>query len=216
MTDQDYEPFIAEFRRVASAFERYPQSLDVIRTRADVYFNVLKKFTFSEVCAKSDSWIQRESKMPKPAEWAGVIIRRQTDHVLSEMDRDEATEWLRAERQRWEDEPCGCGECVAAGVAEMKRRFVPVFDHNDCEVRGTCFGRVVTLGEWIHGYALMRWYLAREDFWTKARTLVGSRSMPGADAETLRHERKLIARKLVAKRQSDTEVVERPRYGEDR
>src|SRR5262245_37942805 len=164
MTESDYELFMSEFRRMAAAFERYPQSADAMRSRGDVYFNVLKRWPLSAVISKTDAWIEQQTKMPKPAEWSNQIIQHRQTEIYADMNQDEAKEWLRAEKQKWEDEPCHCRECIEARVTEMPRRFAPVFDSNDSEVHGLCFGRIVARGEWLHGFALMRWYLAKENF----------------------------------------------------
>lgn len=201
MTEQDYEPFLSEFRRMASAFERYPQSLEQMRGRGDVYFNVLKKFPLTVVIAKADAWIDRETKMPKPAEWAGMYARASTERIIPTMEDPEAREWLRAERQKWEDGLCGCDECREAGVADKPIRFVPMFDRDDAELKMLCFGRVVCRGEWIHGLPLMRWHIARENFFTMFSRHTKAMSMN--PAEDSRRERQHIARAMLAKHHTD-------------
>ncbi len=206
MTDQDYEPFVAEFKRMASAFERYPQSLEQMRGRGDVYFNVLKKFTLAVVIAKSDAWIERETKMPKPADWANIYASTTRGTFIADMEDQEAREWLRAERQKWEDGLCACDECREAGVADKPIRFVPMFDNQDREIKMLCFGRPVVRSEWVHGFPLMRWHIARENFFTMFNRTTKT---IGFDApENSRRDRRIIARKIL-------ERTERPRYGED-
>lgn len=53
--------------------------------------------------------------------------------------------------------PCGCGECLAANVAEESQRRDP---HT---------------GQWMHGYQLRRWLDARKRFQELARTVVGKK-----------------------------------------
>lgn len=57
--------------------------------------------------------------------------------------------------------PCACGECLQAGVQTLETR------------------RDRDTGRWLHGYALKRWYEARERFRTAARAAVGA---PGRHA----------------------------------
>jgi hypothetical protein len=43
-------------------------------------------------------------------------------------------------------DPCGCGECLQAGMSTLPIRRDPFS------------------GEWLHGYALKRWYDAKEQY----------------------------------------------------
>lgn len=58
--------------------------------------------------------------------------------------------------------PCACGECMQAGVQTLETR-------RDRET-----------GRWLHGYALKRWYEARDRFREQARAAVGA---PGRHAK---------------------------------
>lgn len=66
--------------------------------------------------------------------------------------------------------PCRCGECVQAGVTELPQRRDP------------------DTGCWLHGYALKRWYEARDEFRRRARSAVGPRGRRGAGFERLVRE----------------------------
>lgn len=64
-------------------------------------------------------------------------------------------------------EPCACGECVQAGVSYLQQVRDP------------------RTGGWLHGYALSRWYEARERFREAARSAVGERGRHGSGFEPL-------------------------------
>lgn len=57
--------------------------------------------------------------------------------------------------------PCGCGECVQAGVSQLPQRRDP---HS---------------GRMLHGYDLRGWYLAYERFRAAARAAVGPKAPRG-------------------------------------
>jgi hypothetical protein len=75
-------------------------------------------------------------------------------------------------------------ECQAHGVGELPRRFVPVFDRDDVALKARIGDRIVTRGEWVHGAALMRWHLAKEQFYSTGRALKAERftDLVGAQA----------------------------------
>ena len=166
MTEQDYDAFGREYERLSAALERFKQTPADRATKSDVYFHVLKKYTLREVIAKADAWLARESKMPKPAEWAGIVAAGPAMEIPTLTER-EAREWLAAEQDRWERPACACRECVAAGVWTLPIRFVPEFDTNGLDHRVQVGGRVVTAGHWAHGRELAGYWLARESFWAK-------------------------------------------------
>lgn len=175
MTEVDYGQFIVEFKRLAAALEPYKRTPEEVQQKADAYFHALKRFSFEDVRRKADRWLERESKMPKPAEWAGVIVAG-AGSDLRQMTQAEATEHRRAERQGYEDAPCECASCIHAGVTHRPLRFVPEFDRlgNDVKVLDPIGNRVVVAGHWAHGAELARWYVARDAFWTKARSIGGA------------------------------------------
>jgi hypothetical protein len=63
--------------------------------------------------------------------------------------------------------PCGCGECVQAGVSNREQRRDP---HT---------------GKWLHGYALKRWYESRDRFQQLARAAAGKPGRHAAGFEKL-------------------------------
>jgi hypothetical protein len=163
-----YQTFVVEFRRVSAALESYKRSPDELTAKADAYFHVLKRFDLPEVIAKADAWLQTETKMPKPAEWAGIVPRR-PQVELSVMTDAESRDYRRAETLGFEDIPCACALCVQADVTEKPIRFVPDLDYQDRDrlVKDPLMNRVVCAGHWAHGAELARWYRARADFYNR-------------------------------------------------
>ncbi len=159
LTQQEYDAFGLEFRRLSAALEKYRHAPGEIDAKIDAYFHVLKVHSLEDVKAKADAWLAKETKMPRPAEWSAVIVRRAVD-VPVMLERD-ARDWRRAELARWQGDLCACQSCVEAGVDEKPLRFVPA-EHLE---REPVSGRTVTAGHWAHGWELFRWYKARADFY---------------------------------------------------
>jgi len=164
MEQRDYDAFTREFQRVHAALGTFKTSPTELVQKADAYFHVLKRFPLPVVIAKADTWLQTETKFPKPAEWAGVVPRRERV-PLRQLTTAEAQEWLDAEQRLWERAPCGCALCVQAGVQEKPQRFVPEADRDERDVRVQMGDRAVTAGHWAHGSELAGFYRARGDFW---------------------------------------------------
>lgn len=171
MVDADFDRFRLEFQRLSAALHGFKQSAEEARSKLDAYFHVLKKLSLSDVIAKADRWLATETKMPKPAEWAGVVIVKSI--ALPVLSHVQATAWLRAEALRWEDAPCTCAECREADVHEKPLRFVPEFTDEDRDRRVVIGERAVTAGHWAHGYELARYYQAQANFWNAAYTRFG-------------------------------------------
>lgn len=146
------------------------------------YFKALKRFPLDLVAAGAEKYIATNKHFPKPVEWQAYIpARRQTvaDEVV-EMTADEAREWHRADVLRYEDAPCICRVCTAAGIHTRPIRYVPERTADDVErkVLDPTTNKVVTAGHWAHGEELVRWYRAKEHFWTEARKWQRSHAMP--------------------------------------
>jgi hypothetical protein len=211
MTNAEFADFMDAFRRVAAVFERYPQRVEQMHARADQYFHVLKRHPLALVVAKADQWIARESKMPKPAEWAGVIVSSTaTRPPLPDISQEEADEYRRAERLRWRDDPCDCLDCQAAGVTTFEVRFVPRLDRDGAELQAHLDGRCIGRGVWLHGAALLGWYLAREHFWSQftPRTMPQDYSTDPQSPDA-RASRQDTARRLLARRSARPAATDR-------
>lgn len=169
MTDHDLPVFLETWRGLQRVFPLRGEKAEIADVQA-AYLKAFRRFTLEQVIAGAERCLQQQKHFPKPAEWIDAMPRAESVATeLPALTEPEAHEWLRAERLRFEDTPCRCSECQAHGVAESPRRFVPLFDNNDRAMQGRIGDRIVTRGAWIHGAALMRWYLAREEFYTKAR-----------------------------------------------
>ena len=172
MMQSDYDTFSTEFRRLSAALERYKPSPAEVSVKTDVYFHALKRFPITDVIAKADTWLATESKFPKPAEWAGVrVVKPAAD--LAVMSDEDSREHRRAELQGYEDLPCVCRECVAAGIDQKPLRYVPEFLDDDTtrRVKDPLLNRVVTAGHWAYGWELLRWYDAKAAFYARCREL---------------------------------------------
>jgi hypothetical protein len=196
VTDHDFDAFKREFQRLSAALERtFRQTPEELTARIDAYFVVLKKLPLGVVIAKADAWLERESKMPKPAEWAAVAPKRLVVD-LPTLTPAEAEEWLDAESRMWEREPCECVSCVHAGVSTLPQRFVPELDAYDRDVRALIGSRPqpITRGHWAHGDELGRYWRAREEFWHRMKQLFPGLKLTNQGAltadETPRHQRK--------------------------
>jgi len=202
MTQADYPAFVTEFHRL-QALENFRGKPEVVAQKADVYFHALKSFSLEDVRAKADAWIRTESKFPKPAEWRFQVVRTVVDHRV--MTALEVQEYTRADRLGFEDpEPCGCIECVRAGLqqrAEHAVRYVPLEDRftgRPEQARLGLNGAIVTPGEWIHGQRLIGWYTARAAFWAGAYVKCGIGDQQQAKDARVPFEKRL--EQLFAKR----------------
>ncbi len=161
---------------MSGALERFKQSPVEISARADAYFHVLKYLPLQDVLAKADAWLQTETKFPKPAEWKAQIVRHTRElQILSEA---ESRDYLRAEALGYEDDPCVCPACVAAGLpdrAENRLRYAPLEDADGrmMYAQNAVTKAIVTPGVWLHGWGLVRWYTARASFWNTAYARCG-------------------------------------------
>lgn len=179
MTDVDLFAFMDAFRGLQRVF---PKRLDDLQTTqlGQSYFKALRRFPLSQVQAGADAWIQRGKFFPKPAEWMDAIPRaRTTQPAIPELSALEASDYLAAERRRYDGEPCGCPACRSAGVDHRPTRFVPEFDAiTGLDLRARIGERVVVRGHWAHGDELARWYAAKEKFWREAHSFFQTKRWP--------------------------------------
>lgn len=176
MTDHDLTAFAETFGTLRGVFALRGDA-DELRRVMGLYFKALRRFPLGAVIAGSSIWMERGQRFPKPADWIGAIPRREKI-TLPEMSHDEAEEYLRAEGLHYEDEPCRCLLCKAAGVDHRFLRYVPDVDDTDRDVRMKIGDRVVVRGHWAHGDQLQRWYIAREKFRAQWQAYGQAKSMP--------------------------------------
>lgn len=209
MIDQDFEQFTVEVRRLATVL-RLRASPTELTQITNAYFKAFKRRPLSAVVAGADAWIERGDKFPKPAQWLGVMPRRDASGQVSALTRDEADEWQQAERQAWEGRPCGCVLCIAAEITDKPLRFVPDIEGDGRDARGTIGEREVTRGHWAHGDELVRWYHARAQFYDTYLALFPNSVMSKRDAERaskVRFEQRLeeiFAKRRPAERPAST------------
>jgi hypothetical protein len=172
MTEADFGTFERAFRRLAGAFrlKLKPGELEDL-TRS--YFKVLDVASIEEVLAAGKVCVSRCRKFPMPVEWLEAMASASPTTSAPDvrvMSVDETQAYLRAERLHYEDEPCGCLTCQAAGVTHLPLRFVPDVTDDGRDERAMCEPKksVVTAGHWAHGDELARWYVARDAFYATA------------------------------------------------
>jgi hypothetical protein len=171
MTDDDRDRFDQAFRRVAAAF-RLKLKADALDDLAGVYFQLLKSHPLDVVLAAGQTCLRQRRSFPKPAEWLSVLTHNEVGAPpdVRVMTMIEAGEYVRAERLHFDDEPCGCLLCRAAGTSELRQRFVPDFADDGRTEKAFCppKTRVVVVGHWAHGDELARWQRARDAFFALA------------------------------------------------
>jgi len=176
MDDRDYETFDRAFRKLGVVFRLRLKEADLKELIA-TYFRILDGARLDAVLAGAKVCLTRCKTFPKPAEWLDALPKHVAPGApateLRRMGAEEAEEWARAERLRWEDQPCACVACVAAGVSDRPIRFVPQFTPEDTDDRAIhpAKQRPVTTGHWAHGEELARWYRAKEAFYAKCDAL---------------------------------------------
>lgn len=222
MTESDFFPFMDVFRSVMRVFPMRGDDHEIKQT-AGAYFKVLRRYPLPLVQAGADQCLQRCKHFPKPAEWIDHIPNPQTTGVqLPTMSSEQGHDHARAVNLFYEDDPCRCPECRAAGVDHRPLRFVPEFDAADLEVKALnpVTGKIVTCGHWAHGVELKRWYAARQGFIETCETLglsFGSLGI-GKPLSNDLEVRRLIARKnrqrymarLIPRSQKDIEPEPEP------
>lgn len=167
MTEQDLFPFMETFRGLGRVFHLKGDDHEIKQTAAS-YFKALRRYPLPLVQAGAEVCLQRNRHFPKPAEWIDAVPNpaAQQAAALPAMSESEAHEWHRAEKFRYQDEPCRCTECRRAGVDHRPLRFVPEFTEHDTtrQVRDPFSNKTVVAGHWAHGEELDRWYAARQRF----------------------------------------------------
>lgn len=158
-------------------------------TVVPTYFRLLQGQEFIDVARSADAWAQRSKFFPKAAEWLELARSMPKGEPLLEMARDEATEWIDAERRGFEADVCSCRECCEARINDQMDdkplRFVPTTDrwgHTEKRLLGQ---REVLRGHWAHGEELARWYQARATFYDVALRLKLGNPLRGEGAKPM-------------------------------
>jgi hypothetical protein len=179
MTDADFATFEKAFHRMAKVHLSRVKDAD----RAELcqtYFKTLGAAPLDDVLATGKILLQRSKHFPKPAEWYALVTHAPDAALIPAgvriMSVAEVVEWNAAMKRCCEGDLCVCAACVDAHVTDKPIRFVPEEDADGTIVRAWHPGRkqLVGVGHWIHGYDLLRWYLAREACFATA-TAVGPR-----------------------------------------
>lgn len=201
MTDADLFAFMAVFNTMTKVFP-FRADGDEARDISRAYFKTLQKFPLDQVRIGADNCIASMEKFPKPAEWAKRIPRRMPGPELTRLTPAEESEFRQAEKLGYEGECCTCTMCRELGADTLKTRFVP----NDPDERALMGDRQVLRGHWIHGDDLLRWYAAKDAFWSLFHRTLGDKVMVGKPQLRLSAQERVEA--IFAKR-SHAELIER-------
>ncbi len=166
MTDPDLDPFMETFQAVQRIFPLRGEDRELRHVGAS-YFKAMRRFPLSAVRAGAEVWIQQGKRFPKPAEWIESIPPRTAVSSIQALSESDMHDYLRAEQLRYEDVPCACAACRAAGVSDKPLRFVPEVEADGRDKKALIGSRVIITGHWAHGEELARWYVAKHAFWAR-------------------------------------------------
>ncbi len=170
MTEAEMFAFVAVFHDLRRVFPLRGDAHDLQQTALS-YFTAMRRFPLSAVEAGAEVWLAHGTKFPKPAEWIASVPRKTTTPTVVAFTDAERLEYVRAESLAYEDAPCHCDACRAAGVDHRLARFVPDLDADNRDIRVRDGDRLVTRGHWAHGYELAAYYRARDAFWSLCDSL---------------------------------------------
>jgi hypothetical protein len=182
MKDTDRPAFVSAFRRLAVTFRMKLRPADM-DSMIDMYLQAFEPYALHDVVAAANASLHTHRRFPKPLDWIEAITRTQVGAPpdVRVMSTVEASDYVRAERLHYDDDPCDCLTCQADDTTTLRRRFVPDFTDDDREERAYCplKNRIVVVGHWAHGHELQRWYAARQIFF-------GDANRSGVHAKVLR------------------------------
>lgn len=183
MTREDVPVFDRAFRRLVRVYH-VDLGPDDLAELARTYFLVLEDGTIEEVLQAAKQCLGTCRRFPKPATWLQTLMQARpapdppsgepTRSDVRTMSAEETAVFLEAERLHYEDAPCYCLHCQAAGVTALPIRFVPTVNRDGDEERAYCplKRQVVIAGHWAHGAELQRWHAARDHCFKLAPTHV--------------------------------------------
>src|SRR5262249_37224279 len=130
------------------------------------YFKVLEPYALDDVVQAGRRCLETLKRFPTVSDWIDALGGPRVDGSappdIRQLTMSECAERADAERRRYAADPCGCVECIAAGVADRPMRYVPTLV-NGTEDRAwhPQLQRVDVVGHWCHADELRRWYDAR-------------------------------------------------------
>lgn len=176
MIEPDYSTFARAFGRVCGAFRLKLKPVE-LEELTRTYFRVLEAFPLDEVLLAGKTCLATHRSFPRAADWLAALAS--TSSAAScpadrrQMTVAELDEQANAERLRYFDHACLCSECCRAGVDERPIRFVPTLLGLMQDEEERAFNprrnRLEVIGHWAHGDELLRWYAARDAFFTHAK-----------------------------------------------
>lgn len=188
MTDVDFPTFNETFQHLRRVFPLRGDT-DEIAAVVRAYFKALERWPLEAVIAASETWLNKGTRFPKPADWIGAMPHSSSSPVyVPPMSDEEAAEHRRAVAGGYQAAPCQCYLCQQAGVHTRPLRFVPDEDADGNEVPRVLNGHVVAMGHWAHGTELRAWYAAHDKFWAmrkrvKPKTIAAAVKAPQPKTE---------------------------------
>jgi hypothetical protein len=135
------------------------------------YWALLATYPLGQLVAAADHLAQTERYFPSVHQWIEAVA-----HVPPPPPRPEDHRWMTASEMHdhataaargYQDDPCDCPACGAAGVSGKPLRFVPNDDGE--RAYNVQRRRLEAVGHWAHGAELARWYAARSTFFGQAQ-----------------------------------------------
>jgi hypothetical protein len=184
VTREDYDDFAAAMHRLVLAYRlRVPP--EDLSTMTRTYFRVLECYALADVLHAGRTCLETSKTFPKVADWLAVLTgaapgppptKGSASPAPGASDVDRQTQ---AAAMRYQDRPCECDDCTAAGVANLPIRFVPTLwaDGSDERAYNPRRQQVEIVGHWAHGEELRRWYDARAAFFEHAKRFPAARKI---------------------------------------
>ena len=168
MTTDERPVFAQSMAKLVRAF-RLRIKADDLEELTGTYFRILESASLSDVLAAAKSCLETRRTFPKAADWLAALPGGGNTAAVDcrLIGVDELEDYHRAERLHYEDAPCACLLCQAAGTTGIALRFVPDFTHEGRTEQAfdRVRNRVVVVGHWAHGEELWRWHAARTAFY---------------------------------------------------
>jgi hypothetical protein len=170
MFESDSGTFDRAFKRVCGAYR-----LKLNKTEAEelsqTYFKVLAPWPLDQVLAAGKQVMATCKRFPVLADWIAELPAPPSGRATSDsryMTAGEMDDHDQAAAMRYVGDPCGCADCVDAGIQDRPIRFV--LGDDDQRAFHSRRNQIELIGHWAHGEELARWYAARDHFFSLGET----------------------------------------------
>jgi hypothetical protein len=188
MLRTEFVTFDRAFGRVCGAFQRKLKPAEQ-RDASRTYFLTMEDEPLELVLEAGKRCIQSFKHFPRVSEWLTEVQALKPAAILP-LDRRHTTVTEgniqeEAKRRHYQDAPCACDGCCAAGVQDKPVRFVPtIIGVEEERAFNQQRQRVEIVGHWAHGEELRRWYASRRAFLRAFATDLHGRTMRPVPAFT--------------------------------